>query len=119
MSSAGASDPGQPQALGSPDDDRGGVDVNEVVAKAERGSQVQATHQASGASHDEAARIEEIQDAEGATEGRVDGNPGESTATPHPGPLPEDIGSGGAQRIEGARISDRVAGGESVPDGPQ
>ena len=52
------------------------------------------------------------------TEGRVEGNDGEPVAPLEPGPSPADVGSGGAQRVEGARISDRVAGSEPVPDGP-
>jgi hypothetical protein len=57
-------------------------------------------------------------DVEGVTEGRVDGDPDEPSTPPKPGPSPAQIGSGGAQRQVGARISDRVAAGEPVPDGP-
>jgi hypothetical protein len=57
-------------------------------------------------------------DVEGVTNGRVDGNPEEATTPPKPGRSPAEIGSGGAQRIVGERISDHVAAGEAVPHGP-
>ena len=107
MSTTG--DPGSSREvpIGPHEDSRSGTDVNEAIEKAEANSQVEETHAASGASHEE-----------GATEGRRDGGEGEPTTAPDPGPSPADIGSGGAQRIEGGRISDRVAAGEPVPEGP-
>ena len=96
MSTTG--DPGSSREvpIGPHEDSRSGTDVNEAIEKAEANSQVE----------------------EGATEGRRDGGEGEPTTAPDPGPSPADIGSGGAQRIEGGRISDRVAAGEPVPEGP-
>jgi len=118
MSTTG--DPGSSREvpIGPHEDSRSGTDVNEAIEKAEANSQVEETHAASGASHEEDDRIEQIEDVEGATEGRRDGGEGEPTTAPDPGPSPADIGSGGAQRIEGGRISDRVAAGEPVPEGP-
>jgi hypothetical protein len=103
--------------IGDHDDALSGSDINESIAKAEAGSQVREVHTASDPGQDEAERIEEIEDVAGATEGRRDGQPGASTVA-EPGPSPRDIGSGGAQRVEGARISDRVAAGQPVPEAP-
>jgi len=105
-------------SLGSPDHDRSGSTVDEAVAKAEAGSQVEGVHTPSGQEESGESRVEQMVDVEGVTEGRVDGSPGELATPPEPGPSPAEIGSGGAQRIVGARISDRVAAGEPVPDGP-
>jgi hypothetical protein len=55
---------------------------------------------------------------QGTGEGRVDGDADAQVAPLEPGPSPAEVGSGGAQRIVGARISDRVAAGEASPDGP-
>lgn len=56
-------------------------------------------------------------DVPGLTEPPVEPTPVGDTPSPEPGPSPTEIGSGGAQRIVGARISDRVPAGEPVPDG--
>jgi hypothetical protein len=113
---AGASKPSD--SLGSPEPERSGSTVDEAVAKAEAGSQVEGVHTPSGQEESGDSRVEHMADVEGVTDGRVDGDPDETGASPKPGPSPADVGSGGAQRIVGARISDRVAGGEPVPDGP-
>jgi len=106
-------------SLGSPDHDRGGPTVDEAVDSAEAGSQVEGVHTPSGEAASGESRVEQMPDVAGVTDdGKVVGNPGESATPPKPGPSPGDIGSGGAQRIVGARISDRVAAGEPVPDGP-
>jgi hypothetical protein len=70
-----------------------------------------------GEDEDHDSRLEQMPDVDGVSEGRVDGAPG-GGSQPKPGPSPLDIGSGGAQRVEGARISDRISAGEPVPDGP-
>jgi hypothetical protein len=116
-----AQDPDQQEpsdSLGSPVPERSGSTVDEAVAKAEEGSQVEGVHTPSGQEESGESRVEQMADVEGVTEGRVDGSPGDSATAPEPGPSPADVGAGGAQRIVGARISDRVAGGEPVPDGP-
>ncbi len=105
-------------SLGSPDHDRSGPTIDDAVAKAEDGSQVDGVHTPSGEAASGESRVEQMPAVEGVTEGRVDGNPGESVTPPKPGPSPTEVGSGGAQRVVGARTSDRVAGGEPVPDGP-
>ncbi len=117
MAANGSSDSTPSQPLGAPDDDRSGATVDEAIAKAEAGSQVGEAHDPSDPGDTGDSRTEQIAHVGGATEGTVEGTPGETTP-PDPGPSPTDIGSGGAQRIVGARISDRVAAGEPVPDGP-
>jgi hypothetical protein len=42
----------------------------------------------------------------------------DDAAPPAGNPDPAQAGSGGAQSIVGARASDRVAGGEPLPDSP-
>ena len=98
--------------------DRSGRDVEESIARAEAGTDEKGTHtlENSGPSGD--SRVERMADVEETTEGRVERTVGEQAEPLEPGPSPVDVGSGGAQRVEGARISDRVAGSEPVPDGP-
>jgi hypothetical protein len=101
--------------LGNPDPSRGGIDVDEAVATAEKGSQVAGVHTPSGHEESGDSRLEQMREVE---QHRVDGSdPGATTPAPPDGPSPADIGAGGAQRIVGARISDRISGGEAVPDG--
>lgn len=104
-------------SLGSPDESRGGPDVDAAVENAESGSQVEGVHTPSGQAESGDSRLEQMREVDTSPD-RDDGDRTASATTPEPGPGPTDIGSGGAQRIEGARISDRVAGGEPVPDGP-
>jgi hypothetical protein len=102
------------------DDDaaRSGSTVDESVAAAEAGSQVEGVHTPSGKAESGDSRLEHMPEVAGVGEPRIDGNPDESVEPPPPGPEPLDIGSGGAQRIVGARISDRISADEPVPDGP-
>lgn len=118
MSEPGPDHSSAPASMGSPDHDRSGLTFDESVDKAEEGSQVEGVHTPSGQAESGESRVEQMPDVEGVTQPRLDGDPGESSSAPGPGPAPGDIGSGGAQRIVGARISDRVAGGEPRPDGP-
>lgn len=118
MSAHGPDDSMPSDSLGSPDHDRSGPTIDDSVAKAEAGSQVEGVHTPSGEAASGESRVEQMPDVEGVSEGRVDGDPDEPATPPGPGPSPEETGSGGAQRIVGARISDRVAGGEPVPEGP-
>jgi hypothetical protein len=104
--------------LGSPVHDRSGPTVDESVAKAEEDSQVEGIHTPSGQEKSGESRVEQMPEVRGVDEPRIDGDPATSGAPSPPVPGPGDIGAGGAQRIEGARVSDRVAAGESVPDGP-
>jgi hypothetical protein len=107
-----------PDTLGSPDPTRGGADIDEAIANSEKGSQVEGVHTREGMAESGESRLEQMPEVEGVTEGRVDGDPSAPHQTPKPGPSPRDLGSGGAQRIAGARISDRKSAGEAVPDGP-
>ena len=91
--------------------------LDDAVATAEKGTQVDGVHPPSGDEKSGESRIEHMGD-EPVTEPRVEGTPGTAEHPPKAGPGPDDIGSGGAQRIVGARISDRIAAGEDVPDGP-
>lgn len=118
MSTHGPDDSTPTDPLGSPDESRGGATFDEAVDAAEEGSQVEGVHTPSGEAESGQSRVEQMPDVAGVTEGRVDGDPHAPSDTPKPGPAPGDIGSGGAQRIVGARISDRVSAGEPVPDGP-
>jgi hypothetical protein len=106
-----------PDSLGSPDESRGGPDIDAAVANAESGSQVEGVHTPSGQEAPGQSRLEQMRDVDTSSD-RDDRDPAAAVTPPKPGPLPPDIGSGGAQRIEGARISDRAAGGEPPPDGP-
>jgi hypothetical protein len=98
--------------------ERSGRDVEESIARAEAGTDEQGRHtlENSGPSGD--SRVERMADVEETTEGRVDRDDGDPAAPLEPGPSPADVGSGGAQKVEGARISDRVAGSKPVPDSP-
>jgi hypothetical protein len=105
-------------SLGSPDESRGGPTFDEAVDSAEAGSQVEGVHTPSGEADSGESRVEQMPEVDGITDGQVVGDPAAPSDTPKPGPGPRDIGSGGAQRVEGARISDRASAGEPVPDGP-
>ncbi|MDQ2750807.1 MAG: hypothetical protein ABI775_00690 [Pseudonocardiales bacterium] len=111
-------DAATPDSLGSPDETRGGPTFDEAVDNAEAGSQVEGVHTPSGEARPGESRVEQMPDVEGVTEGHVVGDKHAPSDTPKPGPAPGGIGSGGAQRVEGARISDRISAGEAVPDGP-
>lgn len=103
---------------GSPDHERSGPTVDQAVATAEEGSQVEGRHTPSGQEPSGESRVEQMPEVAGADGPRVDGDPDGSGRSAPPAPGPDEIGSGGAQRLEGARVSDRVAAGESGPDGP-
>lgn len=106
-------------SLGSPVHERGGPDIEQAIANAEVGSEVEGVHRVpDGVVEPGTSRIEQMRELDGILEGEVVGDPDEGSSVPPPGPGPADIGSGGAQRIVGARISDRVSAGEAVPDGP-
>jgi hypothetical protein len=104
--------------LGSPDHDRSGETVDEAVETAEQDSQVEGVHTPSGEAKPGESRAEQMPEVQGVGEPRVDGDPSQHGASGPAGPGPDNIGSGGAQRLEGARISDRAAASEALPDGP-
>lgn len=103
---------------GSPDHDRSGATVDEAVANAEAGSDVEEVHTSSDETGSGESRVERVRAVDGVTEEAADGGPGADVPRPKPGPPRSVSGSGGAQRTDGARTSDRVAGGERAPDGP-
>ncbi len=103
---------------GSPDHDRSGETVDEAVETAERGSRVEGVHTPSGQAESGESRVEQMPEVTGADGPRVDGDRADEGATGPSGPGPDQIGSGGGQRLEGARISDRLSADETVPDGP-
>lgn len=114
----GSGGTGPADSPGSPDHDRSGATVEEAVETAEAGSQVDGPHTPDGHTASGESRVERIRDAETGSAGAVDSGVGDAATQPEPRPSPADMGSGGAQRIDGARVSDRVAAGEPVPDGP-
>jgi hypothetical protein len=101
----------------SPVEERSGPTVDDAVATAEAGSRVEGVHTPSGQAAPGKSRLEQMREVEGAEGPRVDGDPLESGRSGPAVPGPGDIGSGGAQRLQGGRISDRVAAGESAPEG--
>ena len=105
-------------AEGPIDHDRSGATVDEAIDKAETGSQTEGAHTPPDPGDTGDARREHIADVAGATDDRPDRNPSERSTPPEPGLSPTETGSGGAQNIAGARVSDRVAGGQPLPDDP-
>jgi hypothetical protein len=104
---------GRDEMADAADHDRSGRDVEESILRAEEGTRDQGRHTLDeSASEPGESRIERTAEVEEITEGRG------GAQEPARGPGPQDVGSGGAQRIVGARISDRVSAGEPVPDGP-
>ncbi len=112
-------EPGDREGLGAPEHGRSGATVDEAVETAEAGSQVEGKHTPSGQAASGESRVERMVDVERESTNRAEPEKTREAGAPiSAGPSPADIGSGGAQRIAGARISDRVAGGEPAPDGP-
>ena len=103
--------------LGSPDPSRSGPDIDAAVENAESDSLTEDVHHPAATGTETGdSRLEQMHEVDVTPDADADEHEAEGT-TPS-GPLPGEIGSGGAQRIVGARISDRVAGGDSAPDGP-
>jgi hypothetical protein len=101
---------------GSPDPSRGGEDIDAAVQNAEDGSLTEDVHHPAPPAQDVGdSRLERMREVD--TSGDA-GDPDPDAATTPEGPLPGDVGAGGAQRIVGARIPDRTAGGAPEPDGP-
>jgi hypothetical protein len=96
------------------DHERSRPDVEAAMRRAEEGSEVEGRHtlDESGPSGD--SRLERMRDVDEITEGRRDGVD-EPDAPSEPSTA--GTGSGGAQRIEGPRVSDRRAAG--LDDEPQ
>ena len=109
------SDP-EDRTLGSPDPSRGGSDIDAAVQNAESGTQTEGVHRP--APPDEQVGDSRLEGMREVDTSESTGEPDPDAADPPEGPLPGEVGAGGAQRIVGARISDRVAGGADRPDGP-
>ncbi len=104
----------QPGTLHSPEPSRGGPDIDAAVQNAEAGSLTEGVHHPAAPGETSAdSRLEQMREVD--TTSTPEGHHAGDVPT---GPLPDEIGSGGAQRIAGARVSDRVAGGAEPPDGP-
>lgn len=104
---------------GAPVDSRSGADIAEAIDVAERGSSVQELHDRGTEDKSGAAPVEHVRGDPDMTEGEVVLGEGQPTDPRHAGLDPRTAaGSGGAQSQPGARISDRVAGGEPEPEGP-
>jgi hypothetical protein len=113
------SSPQEPPTDGtSADSSRSGEDVAEAIAVAEEGSSVQEVHDRGTENESGEAPVEQTAGDPEMTEGQVvlgEGRPGRHRASG----LDPEAGSGGAaQSHPGARVSDRVAAGETPPPDP-
>ena len=98
-------------------DERSGATIAEAVGRAEQGRPPERTHQPPEESAAGSAPVEQHAADPGMKVGQVVGHPGWGSSTV-PGPPQHAHTSGGAQSQPGARVSDLVAGGTPVPDGP-
>jgi hypothetical protein len=96
--------------LGAPEQGRGGDTVEEAVERFEAGTPAEGDHTPIGRADTGGSRLEQMTEVEqtGTGDPAADGDDPD-------GPDPHDVGSGGAQRVVGARISDRISGGGSDP----
>jgi len=113
------SSPQEPSTEGAhADHSRSGDDVAEAIGVAEEGSSVQKVHDRGTENESGQAPVEQTAGDPEMTEGQVvlgEGRPGRHRAHD----LDPEAGSGGAaQSHPGARISDRVAAGETPPPDP-
>lgn len=102
----------------SADHSRSGDDIAEAIEVAERGSSVQEVHDRGTENKPGQAPLEQAGGDPEMTEGQVvlgEGEPGRHRSV---GLDPEGGSSGAAQSHPGARVSDRVAGGETPPPDP-
>lgn len=106
----------------SPDHSRSGDDVAEAIGVAERGSAVEDVHDQGTAAKSGQAPVEQAAGDPEMTEGQVvlgegegegDGERGRDRSH---GLDPEAGSSGAAQSAPGARVSDRLAAGETTPE---
>jgi hypothetical protein len=73
MSAKDHVDTTEDETLGSPDETRGGPNIEAAIANAEEGSVVEGVHTLPGEDENHDSRVEQMPDVEGVTEGRVDG----------------------------------------------
>jgi hypothetical protein len=113
------SSPQEPATEGtSADHSRSGGDIAEAIEVAERGSSVQEVHDRGTENTTGEAPVEQTAGDPEMTEGQVvlgEGEPGRHRSI---GLDPEGGSSGAAQSAPGARVSDRVAAGETPPPDP-
>lgn len=116
--------PQEPSAEGAdtdfsgPDHSRSGDDIAEAIEVAERGTSVQEVHDGGTEAKSGTAPVERTAGDPEMTEGQVvlgEGEPGRHRSI---GLDPEAGSSGAAQSEPGARVSDRVAAGETPPPDP-
>lgn len=100
----------------SPDHSRSGDDVAEAIGVAERGSAVEEVHDQGTEAKSGQAPVEQAAGDAEMTEGQVVLGEGESGRHRSAGLDPEAGSSGAAQSAPGARVSDRVAAGETTPE---
>ncbi len=98
------------------DHSRSGASIDEAIETAQAGSRVEGTHTTAQQADQSEERAAEIRDYHAEAESGP-GAPAGPPPVAERGPSPTESGSGGAQNIMGARISDRVSAGEPVPDG--
>ena len=104
--------------LSGADHSRSGQDIAEAIEVAERGSSVQEVHDRGTQDEPGKAPVETSGGDAEMTEGQVvlgEGEPGRHRSV---GLDPEAGSSGAAQSQPGARVSDRVAAGETPPPDP-
>jgi hypothetical protein len=104
--------------LSGADHARSGQDIAEAIEVAERGSSVQEVHDRGTENEPGEAPVETSRGDAEMTEGQVvlgEGEPGRHRSV---GLDPEAGSSGAAQSQPGARVSDRVAAGETPPPDP-
>jgi hypothetical protein len=70
-----AKDPESVDTFGSPDETRGGPNIEEAIANSEEGSDVEGVHTLPGTDENHDSRVEQMPEVDGVTEGRVDSNP--------------------------------------------
>ncbi|MGI8760649.1 MAG: hypothetical protein ACR2LF_05010 [Jatrophihabitantaceae bacterium] len=74
MSTPGSGESSRPDSLGAPEHERSGATVDEAVAKAEDGSQVEGMHTPSGQAASGESRVEQMPEVRGVGEPRTDGD---------------------------------------------
>jgi hypothetical protein len=100
---------GSPTEGTAPDHARSGADVAEAIRVAERGSAVQEVHDRPGETSPGEAPVERSAGDPEMTEGQVVLGEDAAGGGTGSGPAAPDGVSGGAQSVQGARASDRVA----------
>jgi len=97
--------------------ERSGEDVAQAVERAAEGTPHDGVRTPAEQAKPHTAPVEQVRDDAAMTEGQVVDGPG-SGSSPSSNPEPAAAGSGGAQSVVGARVSDRLSAGEQPPDGP-